>query len=85
MDPIDTRAEAQLGDAVILDAMQRWTPERRSVALSRLTALVRASSRQAWRHRHPELDARSSDIAWAETQYGPAVGLALRRWHDSHP
>lgn len=85
MNPIDTHAEAHLGDAMISEAMRLWTPERRSSALSRLTALVRSSSRQAWRRRHPELDARSSDIAWAETQYGPEIGLALRRWHTRQP
>ena len=77
---IDPHAEARLGDEIIIAALRTWSPERRSIAMSRLTALVRASSRQAWRAQHPELSSRSADVVWAEQQYGPVIGAALRRW-----
>lgn len=79
MYPIDTAAEATLGDDVVLAAIQGWSIERRSVALSRLTALVRASSRRAWRERNPSQSTRMADIDWAESQYGAEIGAALRR------
>ena len=80
MDRIDTRAEAELGNDLVVAAMAAWSPEQRSRAQARLTALVRSSSRQAWRARHPGSDPLATDIAWAESQYGPEVGIALRRW-----
>jgi len=80
MDPIDTRAEACLGDDMVLAAISQWSPQRRSMAQARLTALVRASSRKAWRARHPDLTPLAADVAWAESQYGPVIGAALRRW-----
>jgi len=73
MDPIDTRAEACLGDDMVLAAISQWSPQRRSMAQARLTALVR-------RARHPDLTPLAADVAWAESQYGPVIGAALRRW-----
>lgn len=80
MDPIDTQAEARMGDDLVIAALRGWSMERRSMAQARLTALVRSSSRQAWRDRHPDLPTLAADIAWAEHQYGPEIGAALRRW-----
>jgi len=79
MDVIDPHAEARLGDEIVIAALRTWSPERRSVSLSRLTAMVRASSRNSWRAQHPELPTLSADVAWAEQQYGPVIGAALRR------
>lgn len=76
---IDPVAEAKLGDDFIIAAISQWTIERRSVALSHLTAMVRASSRRAWRERHPEQSTQDADIDWAESQYGAEIGSALRR------
>lgn len=76
---LDPLAEGRLGDEIVLAALREWTPERRSIALCRLTALVRGSSRLAWRQRHPELSPLAADIGWAEQQYGPEIGAALRR------
>ena len=76
---IDPIAEATLGDDFIIAAISQWTIERRSVALSNLTAMVRASSRRAWRERHPEKSTQDADIDWAESQYGADIGTALRR------
>jgi hypothetical protein len=75
----DPVAEATLGDDFIIAAISQWTIERRSVALSNLTAMVRASSRRAWRERHPEKSTQDADIDWAESQYGADIGTALRR------
>jgi hypothetical protein len=76
---IDPVAEATLGDDFIIAAISQWTIERRSVALSNLTAMVRASSRRAWRERHPEQSPQDADVDWAESLYGAEIGTALRR------
>jgi hypothetical protein len=78
MTPIDTAAEATAGDEMVAHVIRGWSIERRSIALSNLTALVRASSRAAWRRRHPEQTHVAADIDWAESQYGPEIGEALR-------
>ena len=80
MEPIDTQAEARLGDEQVIAAMREWSMHRRSMVQAQLTALVRSSSRQAWRARQPELTTLEADIGWAENQYGPEIGAALRRW-----
>ena len=77
---IDPAAESTMGDAQVLAAVRAWTPARRLESACRLTAMVRASSRNAWRRRHPGLTARDADIAWAEAQYGRDIGAALRVW-----
>lgn len=79
MPNIDTAAEATAGDDLVVAAIRGWSIERRSVALSRLTSLVRASSRRAWRGRNPGQPTLAADIDWAESQYGIEVGMALRR------
>ena len=77
---LDPDAEAVMGDAMVLAALRTWTPGRRLESACRLTAMVRASSRAAWRRRHPGQSTRQADVAWAEAQYGPEVGAALRAW-----
>lgn len=77
---VDPDAEAVMGDAMVLAALRTWTPARRLESACRLTAMVRASSRAAWRRRHPDQSTRQADVAWAEAQYGPEVGAALRAW-----
>ena len=80
MEPIDTQAEARLGDERVMAALRGWSTHRRSMVQARLTALVRSSSRQAWRARHPQLTTLQADVAWAENMYGPEIGAALRSW-----
>lgn len=80
MERIDTIAEASLGDGLVASVVSGWSSERRSMAQARLIALVRSSSRLAWRERHPGLSPLAADVAWAEHQYGPEIGAALRRW-----
>ena len=78
MPAIDPDAEARMGDDLVIAAMRTWTPERRGAVACQLTAMVRASSRAAWRMRNPTLSAREADIGWAEALYGPEIGAALR-------
>jgi hypothetical protein len=77
---IDPQAESDMGDAMVIAGLRTWSPERRLAAACNLTAMVRSSSRAAWRSRHPDLSQLQSDIAWAESQYGSAIGAALRTW-----
>jgi len=76
----DPDAEARQGDAQVLAVLRTWPLERRGAVACNLTAMVRSSSRAAWRRAHPGQSARSADIAWAEAQYGPELGAALRAW-----
>lgn len=76
---IDTEAEAHMGDEEVITVLRTWDLKRRSRALSQLIALHRASSRRAWRQRHPDEDPRLMDVAWAEAMYGATIGQALRR------
>ncbi len=77
---IDPQAEADMGESVILAGLRAWSPERRLESACQLTAMIRSSSRVAWRNRHPEMSPLQADIAWAESQYGPVIGAALRAW-----
>jgi len=77
---IDPHAEATMGDAKIFAGLRGWSPERRLASACSLTAMVRSSSRAAWRSRHPFMSQLQADIAWAESQYGPDIGAALRKW-----
>lgn len=82
---IDPQAEADLRGAVVLAGLRTWSPERRLEYACKLTAMVRASSRAAWRSRPPAMSPLQADIAWAESQYGPEIGIALRAWAASRP
>jgi hypothetical protein len=85
MPGIDPIAEERQGDERVIAEMRTWTPARRAAVACNLTAMVRASSRAAFRRLHPERTARASDLAWAEAQYGPEIGDALRGWYATHP
>jgi hypothetical protein len=85
MSDIDPEAEAHLGDGMVVATLRQWTPERRAAVACRLTAMVRASSRAAWRRQHPDEPQRAVDIAWAEAQYGPDIGARLRAWYADRP
>lgn len=80
MESIDTEAESRLGDDQVIAAMRSWSMHRKSMVQAQLTALVRSSSRQAWRARHPDLTDLQADVGWAENMYGPEIGAALRGW-----
>jgi hypothetical protein len=56
--------------------MSQWSLARKAKALN---ALVRGSSRQAWRAHNPEKSVLEADIDWAENQYGDEIRAALRR------
>jgi hypothetical protein len=77
---LDPHAEEGMGDAIVLAGLRQWSPERRLESACKLTAMIRTSSRAAWRSRHPDMSPLEADIAWAESQYGPAIGTALRAW-----
>lgn len=77
---IDPQSEADMGDSVVLAGLRGWSPERRLESACSLTAMVRSSSRAAWRSRHPAMSPLQADIAWAESQYGSVIGTALRAW-----
>lgn len=76
----DPQAEEDMGEAVILAGLRRWSPVRRLESACNLTAMVRSSSRTVWRSRHPDMPPLLADIAWAESQYGHEIGTALRAW-----
>lgn len=80
MTDFDPAAEACQGDAQVLAVLRTWPLERRGAVACNLTAMVRSSSRAAWRRARPGQPVRSVDIAWAEAQYGPEIGAALRAW-----
>ncbi len=82
---IDPEAEACLGDEQVLSTLRSWSMQRRGAVACNLTAMVRSSSRAAWRRQHPEVPHREADLSWAEAQYGPELGAALRDWLAKHP
>jgi len=51
-----------MGQEVVLAGLRNWSPERRLESACSLTAMVRSSSRAAWRSRHPGLSRLQADI-----------------------
>jgi hypothetical protein len=81
MAQFDAEAEARKGDALDIETVRGWTAEQRLAVACQMTAIARSASREAWRRSRPEEPTLLADIAWAEAQYGEAIGTALRSWY----